>query len=45
LLAKENVLAIPGSVFGKKGEGSIRLSLALPDEQVKKAALILSKYY
>jgi aspartate aminotransferase len=45
LLQKENVLAIPGSIFGKKGEGSIRLSLALPDEQVKKAAVILSKYY
>jgi aspartate aminotransferase len=45
LLQKENVLAIPGSIFGKKGEGSIRLSLALPDAEVKKAAIILSKYY
>jgi aspartate/methionine/tyrosine aminotransferase len=45
LLKKENVLAIPGSVFGKKGEGSIRLSLAISDEKVIRAAKILSKYY
>jgi aspartate/methionine/tyrosine aminotransferase len=45
LLKKENVLAIPGSVFGKKGESSIRLSLALPDASVKKAAQVLSKFY
>jgi aspartate/methionine/tyrosine aminotransferase len=45
LLRKENVLAVPGVAFGKNGEGSIRLSLALPDEQVIKAAQVLSKYY
>ncbi len=42
MLETQDLLAIPGSAFGKYGEGSIRLSLALPDEQIKKAAKILS---
>ena len=45
LLAKENLLAIPGSIFGSLGRNSIRLSLALPDQKIIQAAKILSSYY
>ncbi|MBC7397345.1 MAG: pyridoxal phosphate-dependent aminotransferase [Bdellovibrionales bacterium] len=45
LLDQQDVLTIPGSAFGKQGEGSIRLSLALPDKQIVKAAKLLSLYY
>ena len=45
MLKEEDLLVIPGSAFGKFGEGSVRLSLALPDDQIKKAAIILSKAY
>lgn len=45
MLETKDLLLIPGSAFGKQGEGSVRLSLALPDNYIKKAATILSKQY
>jgi len=37
LLTKGNVVVIPGSAFGKQGEGYIRIAYTLPIDKLKKA--------
>ena len=44
LLAKENILLVPGAYFGAEGEGYVRASLAVSDEDLVKAAAVLKKY-
>ena len=37
LLYKHNIFIAPGSIFGSKGEGYIRFSLCISEEQIKEA--------
>ncbi len=39
LLSKLNIVTIPGSGFGKAGEGYVRISLTVSEEKIKAAAL------
>ncbi|MBW1615286.1 MAG: LL-diaminopimelate aminotransferase [Deltaproteobacteria bacterium] len=39
LLSKANIVTIPGSGFGKAGEGYARISLTVSEERIKEAAL------
>jgi aspartate/methionine/tyrosine aminotransferase len=41
LLSEQDVLVIPGQFFGKQGHRFIRLSFAVPDEWIKRAAIAL----
>lgn len=45
LLKEDNVLVVPGSVFGKLGKKHYRISYAADDEQLKRAAQIINSKY
>lgn len=44
LLEKADIIATPGSGFGKYGEGYIRMALTVPKERIKTAILRLKKF-
>jgi len=44
LLEKENVWMIPGSTYGKSGEGYVRISNALPAERIAEAMERIEKF-
>ena len=44
LLEDQNVVVTPGSGYGPSGEGFIRLSLTLSDEDLEKAIARLSEW-
>lgn len=37
VLERANVMFVPGSVYGKEGEGFVRISLTVPDERIQEA--------
>jgi LL-diaminopimelate aminotransferase len=37
LLEEADIVVVPGSAYGKNGEGYVRLSLSLPDEELEEA--------
>jgi aspartate/methionine/tyrosine aminotransferase len=43
-LKKGKVATVPGSYFGKGGEGFLRLSFAASDEDLREAMLQFSRY-
>lgn len=44
LLEERNIIVTPGSGYGRYGEGYIRLSLTIPDEQLEKGLRLLSSW-
>ncbi len=45
LLEKDNVLVMPGSIFGSLGKKFVRVSLATTEDDLLKAAKVINKYY
>ena len=45
LLEKDNLLVMPGSIFGSLGKNFVRLSLATSEDALLKSAKILNKFY
>lgn len=45
LLAKKDVLVIPGEFFGKNGKRFVRVSFAVPDDWIKQAAAALKSFF
>ena len=44
LLEKEKVAVVPGSVFGKSGEGFVRISYAYSIDELKEAIRRIGRY-
>jgi len=44
LLEKENVWMIPGSTYGKSGEGYVRISNVLPVERIAEAMEWIARF-
>ncbi len=44
LLSKEKVVTIPGLAFGERGEGYLRLSFALPPDQIEEGIRRIGRY-
>lgn len=42
LLEKTGVIVVPGSSFGERGEGHVRLALVTPEEKIRKAADLIA---
>jgi LL-diaminopimelate aminotransferase len=43
LLERTGVIVVPGSSFGEKGEGYVRLALVQPEEKIIKAIELINK--
>ena len=45
LLAKENILIVPGSIFGELGDKFVRIALSINHQQVELVSQAFKKYY